>query len=118
MSKTFTYGEFTKELDLLDYECMGKIEDAMDAFTERYDKATQEERQSDKMKGCIHAIAELFDKSLGDDASNKILGKKTNLEEALDAEKAFVDFVKEQSEEAEKKYSASLPNRAQRRTKR
>lgn len=117
MTKVFEYGSFSAELNLTDYTHMEKIEEAADVFHEKYDKAMSEEKQSARMKGCILAISELFDSVFGDGAANAVLGKTTDFDEALSAEKALMDFIKKQGEETTKKYDAFLPNRTQRRTK-
>lgn len=85
MKATFQHGTFTYEGDPTDYRFLERWEDALEAFNAARQTALEHERESQKIKGFVDAIADFFDGVFGDGTAKKVLGESTSFDEAFSA---------------------------------
>lgn len=118
----FKFGNFTKEIDVLDLDFQTKVENLSEKMSKKIDdlrKDTANVKMSEYIKGYCTAVFEFFEKLFDDDdASNKMFGKSVNLGEC---DKAYLSFIEARStayKEYQTKIGSALKlNRAQRRNK-
>ena len=86
-------------LDLQDVETAKRYEDAFAAMAEE-EQAGSADKLSDALRLQCGMIRPLFDRLLGDGASEKRFGKRENLGEMMEAYEDFLSFVQRQTEAA------------------
>lgn len=92
----FKYGDYNATIDFSDFSVVDKFESAIKELDEDIKSANSKSQYIDIVKGLFYAITNLFDSTLGEGASNEILGSSTGLNSALDALQALVDYRHQQ----------------------
>lgn len=107
--KTFKYGELEATLNLADYRDAERWENALEAEQAAVTAAMDLQRSSAQIKAQVDAIAAFYDAVFGPGSAEKAYGNTADLEVALDANAALVDFVTAQANTRTNKYSKYLP---------
>lgn len=94
----FKYGNFEKVIDFTDYRVLEKYDLDLEEYRKKIEAAQDPNKAYPvQIKEMFETAVFLLEETLGDGASNQILGDSTSLREAIDAVQALTDYRSSQN---------------------
>ena len=105
VDKTFKYGELEGTFSVSDSATAERWETAIAEYGKTVEDMSGIEKESARIKHVLAAVATFIDAFLGEGSALAAYGETTDLEVALDAMSALIEFVTAQSAALAAKYS-------------
>lgn len=91
--KPFQFGKFKGVIDFTDFAVVERFEAALEDFHARIaDAENNNTTYKQSLKAMFDAVTDLLESTLGEGASNQVLGSTTSMNEAMGAFQALVDY--------------------------